>query len=608
MINWSILTSIYTVCLYVDPAVASIGTDASENLLPGRSNNSPPQLRLLGGTLTSKWFEGTKFVQVLELAVENTGSDPLTLADTLNVTAVSDFFDVVQSATLARLTSQQVAVVQLGIRNKPNVAPGQQCSGTITATYGERYGVPLTISAPVTGICGIGDYAESADSLSHHWNPEWFNEVKYGIFIHWGLYSVPAYGGEPPVYDYAEWYWYHMKDPNYKTKTYQYHRDTYGENFNYDDFMGNFTAQSFDAKEWVDLIADAGARYMVPVTKHHDGFALYNFSTAISKRSSIWYGPKRDFLAELFAAAKQYQPQIKRGTYFSMPEWFNPKNTLYGGTFGGGPPKNPYTGNEIPYTGYVEVDDFVKDIQLPQMRTLAYVYETEIIWCDIGGPNNMTIFAAEWLNWARNQGRQVTFNNRCGLTGDFDTPEYTTNPNIVRRKWETNRGMDTFSYGYNHLSPDSTYMTGKDIVISLIDAVSKNGNLLLDIGPKGDGSIPAIMKDNLRDAGTWIKAHGESVFGTRYWSVKPGSDPFRYTTKEDAFYIHFIGTPPSTLSVMDQVPYLPGDTVTIVGGSKHGTPIPVTWNGPGTLKLALSDDILTSDKYIWTFKITYTGD
>lgn len=165
--------------------------------------------------------------------------------------------------------------------------------------------------------------------------------------------------------------------------------------------------------------------------------------------------------------------------------------------------------------------------------------------------------------------------------------------------------MDTFSYGYNHLSPDSTYMTGKDIVVSLIDTVSKNGNLLLDIGPKGDGLILAIMQNNLRDAGTWIKAHGESIFGTRFWSVKAGSDPFRYTTKDDAFYIHFIGKPPSSLSVTDQVPYLDGDTVTIVGGSRHGTPIPVTWNGPGTLKLALSDDIRASDKYIWTFKIAY---
>lgn len=94
-----------------------------------------------------------------------------------------------------------------------------------------------------------------------------------------------------------------------------------------------------------------------------------------------------------------------------------------GGGFPGGPPVNPYTNETIPYTGYVPVNDFITDIQLPQMKQLAYQYETELMWCDIGGANNMTIFASEWLNWARDQGRQVTFNNRCGIGGDFDTPE-----------------------------------------------------------------------------------------------------------------------------------------------------------------------------------------
>lgn len=108
-----------------------------------------------------------------------------------------------------------------------------------------------------------------------------------------------------------------------------------------------------------------------------------------------------------------------------MPEWYNPAYAKYGfDAWPGGPPTNPYTKTEIPYTGYVEVDDFIKDIQLPQMRTLANDYGIEIMWCDIGGANNSTIFASEWLNSARKQKRQVTFNNRCGLPGDFDTPEY----------------------------------------------------------------------------------------------------------------------------------------------------------------------------------------
>ena len=165
-------------------------------------------------------------------------------------------------------------------------------------------------------------------------------------------------------------------------------------------------------------------------------------------RSSVYYGPQRDIIGELMEAAKTYQPHLRRGTektdsvlalyeliyclgtYFSMPEWYNPAYAKYSWEpyFPGGPPKNPYTGQVITYTGYVEVDDFVKDIQLPQMRQLAYDYETDIMWCDVGGANNATIFAAEWLNWARDQGRQVTFNNRCGLSGDFDTPEYVCPP------------------------------------------------------------------------------------------------------------------------------------------------------------------------------------
>ncbi|CBX99860.1 hypothetical protein LEMA_P074490.1 [Plenodomus lingam JN3] len=595
----------------INPTIAALRASSSNSLLSTRSNGFPPALRISGPVLTSKWLEKSDYVQVLEMTVENTGTNALTLADTLEVTATSDSFEVVVPATLTRLISNQAAIVQVGIRNKANVAAGTQCSGTVTATYGAKYGTPITVNSPVTGMCGIGNYTQSADSINRHWNPDWFNDVKYGIFIHWGIYSAPAYGGQPPNQDYAEWYWYRMQDPNYKTQTYQHHRDTYGENFAYDDFIANFTASAFDAREWVDLIADAGAQYMVPVTKHHDGFALFNFPTEISRRSSVHYGPKRDFIAELFDAAKQHHPEMRRGTYFSMPEWFNPTYAPYaiewGGGFPGGPPKNPYTGQEIPYTGHVEINDYVKDLQLPQMRVLAYEYETELLWCDIGGANNMTIFAAEWLNWARDQGRQVTFNNRCGLPGDFNTPEYFTNGDTVRAKWETSRGMDTFSYGYNAQTPDSAYMTGKDIVESLIDAVSKNGNFLLDIGPKADGSIPAIMQTNLRDAGEWIKAHGESIFATKYWSVKPGLDPFRYTTKSDAFYIHHKGAPPSSLSITDPVPYLPGDTVTIVGGSMNGTSIPATWNGTGTLKLELSDDIIASDKYIWTFKIAYTS-
>ncbi|KIE00474.1 Glycoside hydrolase, subgroup, catalytic core, partial [Metarhizium majus ARSEF 297] len=599
------------------PGVTALINSVSQNGIPARAaltrqvnldaHESPTGLQINKPNITSKWIDGSDLVQIVEVYINNT--DPtnyLTEADNLVVEVLSDSVDTVVRGTLKRLGPRQAAIVQIGIKNKPKAKAGSQCTGIIVANYGNKRGGKQA-TQPVSGTCGFIDYTATKSSVNPHLAPDWFNDLKYGIFIHWGPYAVPAYGNVGKNENYAEWYWSSMQYPNDKTQTYQYHLKTYGKDVNYDDFFANFTDRGFDPQEWVDLFSDAGAQYFVPTTKHHDGFALFNFSTAISKRSSIHYGPKRDIIKDLFAAAKKYQPHLRLGTYFSMPEWFNPAYKKYGfSAWPGGPPTNPYTKAEIPYTGFVEVKDFVKDIQLPQMRTLADEYGIDIMWCDITSKgNNATIFASEWLNSARKNKRQVTFNNRCGILGDFDTPEYVTNGETVTRKWEASRGMDPHSYGYNAQTPDSAYLSGEQIVHTLVDMVSKNGNFLLDIGPTGNGSIPQIMQNNLRDAGRWIKSHGESIFRTRFWTVKPGSDPFRYTTTKDAFYIHHIGKPSETLDITDPVPYLPGDKVTVVGGRLNGKTVPASWNGVGSLKLTLGKDVLSGDRYIWTFKIQY---
>lgn len=212
----------------------------------------------------------------------------LTLADTLSITVESDSLITVVPGTLTRLAPSQSAVVQVGVQNKPGVTPGSTCQAAVVATYGTQYGPAITTNETISGPCGFGSYSASVSSVDYHWNPDWFNEVKFGIFIHWGLYSAPAYGSVAPNEDYAEWlvkhsfpfglqtlqltsidfcrYWRRQHEPTYKTKTYQYHLQTYGENFNYDQFMSNFTDSNFDPQAWVDLIAAAGAKYFVPVT------------------------------------------------------------------------------------------------------------------------------------------------------------------------------------------------------------------------------------------------------------------------------------------------------------------------------------------------------
>lgn len=166
--------------------------------------------------------------------------------------------------------------------------------------------------------------------------------------------------------------------------------------------------------------------------------------------------------------------------------------------------------------------------------------------------------------------------------------------------------MDSHSYGYNYVTPDSAYLTAEGIVQMLVDIVSKNGNFLLDIGPKNDGSIAEIMQTNLLDAGAWIKSHAESLFGTRFWATTSGVDPFRYTTTLDAFYIHINSKPNSTtVEIPDPIPYLEGDKVTVLGGKMDGNVVPSESTGNGSVVLTLSDDIIAADQYVWTFKITY---
>lgn len=376
----------------------------------------------------------------------------------------------------------------------------------------------------------------------------------------------------------------------------------------------------------MDLIADSGATYFVITSKHHDGFALFDTGET-SNRSALHYGPQRDLLGELFDAAATYQPSLKRGTYFSLPEWFNPDFGPYGfdqnnattnpGTtsWPGVQAKNPYTGVDEPYTGHVPVSDFLADVMLPQMETLAYTYGTDIMWCDTGAANMTAEFAAKWWNSAKTQDRQVAINSRCGVAeaADFDTPEYMRFSSAQKRKWESNQGMDPYSYGYNRATPDEAYMNATTIIYTLVDIVSKNGNLLLDIGPRADGSIVQAEIDNLREAGQWIKSHGEAIFNTTYWFVQSeisGGPDLRFTQTDEAFYVLFLERPVPQNGVVDiaaPVPVLEGDEVSLLG-VEGGENLAWKVTGQGNakvLRIETADALLNKEEFSWVFKIKY---
>jgi alpha-L-fucosidase len=542
-------------------------------------------LALRGSHSTTKLLSDK--TQAIEATVTNLGDEWITERDSVTVSAEVFGARTVQPAEIRRLGPGEEARVRIGIVRTG--APVDTIVNGKVVAQGKR----LRVEQPVRFTLGISDYQATDASLGTHESPYWFDDAKFGIFIHWGVYSVPAWS--PPGEQYAEWYWRWMEDPN--NAVYKYHEQTYGKDFKYDDFIAQFTAAKYDPKAWVQLFQAAGAKYYVLTSKHHEGFAL--FDSKVSGRDSVDLGPHRDLVKDLFEASRKYTPELRNGLYFSMPEWYNPDSPWTGHG-----PRNPYTGAAEPYTGYQAGRDFVHDYQAPQMNEIVHQYDPDVIWCDIGGANDSRTVMADYFNRAKNRPhpKDVTVDDRCGIpTHDYTTPEYTTYPDTVVKKWEASRGLDPRSYGYNKATPDSMYMTADEVVDTLADTNSKNGNFLLDIGPRADGSIPEIMQTRLRETGAWLRTNGESIYGTTYWSRMAQQGNLRFSVKpNEAFYITALDRPGNQITVDAPIPIRPGDKVTMLG--YQGPDLKWTQQN-GKLTIDIPEQAKNAGQYAWVLKI-----
>jgi alpha-L-fucosidase len=546
-------------------------------------------LALRGSRSTTKLLPGSNNVQAVEAIVTNLGDEWITERDALTVKVDVFGATTVRPAQIKRLAPGEAARVRIGIVRTG--APVDTIVNGKVVAQGNR----LRVEQSVRFTLGVTDYQATDASLGTHESPYWFDDAKFGIFIHWGLYSVPAWS--PPGEQYAEWYWRWMEDKN--NAVYGYHAQTYGQDFKYDDFIPQFTAAKYDPKAWAQLFQAAGAKYYVLTSKHHEGFAL--FDSKVSGRDSVDLGPKRDLVKELFDASRKYTPEMRNGLYFSMPEWYNPDEPWMGHG-----PRNPYTGADEPYTGYQAGRNYVQDLQAPQMREIVHQYDPDVIWCDIGGSNDSRTVFADYFNRAKNrqQPKDVTVDDRCGIaTHDFTTPEYATYPDTVVKKWEASRGLDPRSYGYNKATPDSMYMTANEVVDTLADTNSKNGNFLLDIGPRADGSIPEIMQTRLRETGAWLKTNGESIYGTTYWSRMAAQGQLRFSVKpNEAFYITSLDRPGNQVVVDAPIPIRPGDHVTMLG---HDGPSLKWTQQNGKLLIDVPETAKNAGQLAWVFKISH---
>jgi alpha-L-fucosidase len=411
----------------------------------------------------------------------------------------------------------------------------------------------------VDAVNAAGPFRADWESLKTYQVPQWYQDAKFGIFIHWGVYSVPAFG--------SEWYPRLMYIPG--SPEYKHHLETYGtqDKFGYKDFIPKFKAENYDPAAWAKLFKESGAKYVVPVFEHHDGFQMYD--SALSDWTAVKIGPHRDLWGDLAKAVRAEGLQLGASSHRVEHDFFmgvgrqirsdvnDPQNaSLYGPAHNwlenhsGTPLSNDFT-----YVSPAWTHDW-----LARSAEIVEKYHPDLLYFDwwIGQPSvrtDLARFAAFYYNTSSKNG---------GTVGVINYKDWAMQPQsavldiergqlgeIRQEKWQTDTSISNRSWGYiesdNFKSPQS-------IVQLLADVVSKNGNLLLNVGPKSDGTIPEQAQSILREIGAWLKTNGDGIYGTKPWRIygegptKPAAgsfhegdvpytaQDFRFTTKGGVLY------------------------------------------------------------------------
>lgn len=360
---------------------------------------------------------------------------------------------------------------------------------------------------------------DSASIAQNYRIPDWFSDGKLGIFIHWGVYAVPAYG--------SEWYARTMYSKN--GGAYKYHVEKFGpvDKFGYKDFIPMFKAEKFDAAAWAKLFKESGATYVVPVAEHHDGFAMYN--STFNPWNAAKMGPKRDVIGELKKSVTKEGLHFGLSSHRAENAWFfntgmkTPSDvqdttiTLYGERIDA-----PSNNGISPVAGKNPGSNERSRRQwLTHTYEIIDQYHPELFWFDwtVGKyPFQPTFykFLAYYYNNALDWGKEVVVNTKVGY-GDnipvFDI-ERGKSSRIRKLPWQTDTSIGKKSWGFN---PEEENKTPDHIIDDFIDIVSKNGNLLLNIGPRADGTITEEQQNVLKELGKWLKINGEAIYRTRPW-------------------------------------------------------------------------------------------
>jgi len=362
-----------------------------------------------------------------------------------------------------------------------------------------------------------GPYKATFESLKTRPLPEWYDEAKFGIMIHWGVYSVPGYHYIYPKdkgkdTNGAEWYLRRLKCPQFckpqdkDQTTRKFHQENYGEDYDYYQFAEDFTLENWDVKEWVKLFKEAGAKYVVLASKHHDGFGLWDAPESYywkrGKKYGEWnsvdIGPHRDIIGEL---AQEVRKQgLRFGVYYSLLEWYN---SLY------------LKDKRNKTTRYVD------EVVIPQLKDLVVKYKPEVIWFDGNWSADVKYWKTlEFLSWLYNcspVADTVVVNDRLGKGTDgkygdfFNYRDRYIPKRKPKHKWENVMSISR-GWGYNRLHSPSDFKTVDELIDIMSETIAKGGNVLMNIGPKADGSIVPEERESLLEVGEWVRGERAYIF------------------------------------------------------------------------------------------------
>lgn len=413
----------------------------------------------------------------------------------------------------------------------------------------------------------MSHYLPTMDSIRTHAVPQWYQDCKFGIFIHWGIYSVPGWAyplgrlGTVPFDErwyaynpYAEWY---CNTIRCKTgPAYEYHIKTYGKDFPYENFAHMFLAENWDPNEWTALFQASGAKYVIPTAKHHDGFCLWD--TPYTDYNAKMLGPKRDLITDLCHAVRE--KGMRFGVYYSgMLNWHITNNVLL-------------SDYEVHYPENCTYE--YADFAYKQMTELIDKYKPDVLWNDLDWPlkglNDLPYLFAHYYNSVPDG---VTNDRWHGVWCDYTTKEYDQGDKRLSEKWECCQGMG-LSFGYNQMEENSGLMSSNELIQLLIDTVAFNGNLLLNVGPRADGTIPQAQKKRLLDIGAWLKTYGGAIYQTwPYQKQKEAlatGETIYFTQNADSVFL-FVCNPRPGQSILS-FPSLPFDAASFhILGNTHAS-------------------------------------